>query len=600
MRNERQMMGTSDRAWPAMRPPNMRSQLRDLRRDLRRDVDYLGVLRSVGERGEEIDELLADLDRQLDRSGRAAVITLVGATGAGKSTLLNALAGSRIAREGVDRPTTRRPVIYAPSDADVGELVGPAVATPSGHDSEGEVRVVRYDSGNGPWTAQILVDAPDMNSVDRQHRATVTALAERSDVLVVVLHRQSVLEESAVSFVDAFARRRQLIFVLNRIDEVTQDARSKLLEQVRQLAASRWDAPDAPVVGISALAAQNQPGAEGWEELCSALHDLVGEGGITGVRRLNAVGTAQRIQELFREIDGEVRDDLTELPDEARCGLSDLVDRCAEEVSTRLQLRRADLSEMLWSEAAKRWDGPGGWALKTGGVGSLGLGSAAALVTRNPLLAAGAAAGAVAADQLHKSVRARRIGDVTGLMPASTEFDAWYRESLSPARLRAARLVGSPESLGLPPVDAAGSDATLAVEESWETLLERDLPGAAEHSVLRFFRALLDLPVYALAGWVLYHVAIGFAAGEYAGIDFLVNAVLILAAYLFGVRFAVRRLLGLRANQILQEVTARTRRALDQRAERVCEELVSQRDDHLAALTRMTGLEDSWRSKLSR
>jgi GTPase Era involved in 16S rRNA processing len=170
------------------------------------------------------------------------VITLVGATGAGKSTLLNALAGRRIAQEGVDRPTTRQPVIYAPLDADVGELTGEAVRQPDGRDSEGVPDVVRYDAASGPWTAQVLIDAPDMNSIDEQHRAVVGALAERSDVLVIVLHHQSVLEEASVSFVDAFAGRRQLLFVLNRADELTGAARAALLAQIRQLAATRWRA----------------------------------------------------------------------------------------------------------------------------------------------------------------------------------------------------------------------------------------------------------------------------------------------------------------------------------------------------------------------
>ena len=140
------------------------------------------------------------------RVQQAAVITLVGATGAGKSTMLNALAGRPIAEEGVDRPTTRRPVIYAPRDADLRDLlegVGEVDREPDG------VAVVRYDAApEGPWTAQILIDAPDLNSVAAEHRAVVTALAERSDVLLVVLHRQAVVEEASVSFIDAFARRR--------------------------------------------------------------------------------------------------------------------------------------------------------------------------------------------------------------------------------------------------------------------------------------------------------------------------------------------------------------------------------------------------------
>ncbi len=579
-------------------PPAMRSELRALRREVARDIDEVRQLRAVGERDGEIEHLLTDLDRQLERAERAAVITLVGATGAGKSTLLNALAGDDIAIEGVDRPTTRHPVIYAPRDADVSELTGREIEMPGGHESEGAVTVVRYDARSGPWTAQILIDAPDLNSIDQQHRATVTALAERSDVLVVVLHRQSILEESSVSFIDAFAGRRQLLFVLNRIDEITPEARRELLAQVRRLAAERWRAPQAPVVGLSARAAQSQPNAEGWAEFCDALRGLARESAIAGVRRLNAIGTAARIEQLFREIASAVRGDLEALPEEASAGMNTLVERCADEVALRLELRSPDLRELLWAEAAKRWDGPGGWALRTGNVGSIGLGSAAAIATRNPLLAAGAAAGALAADQVQKAVRDRRVTDVTGLMPAGGEFDSWYKESLAAARLRAARLIGAPDGLGLPSSEAARIDAATAVEESWRTLLERDLPAAAERSILRFFRLLLDLPVYALAGWVLYEVATGFIARQYAGIDFLVNALLILAAYLFAVRFAVRRGLGLRARRLLGEVISRTKSALALRFELAHESLVQMRSQTLAALDRLSGLESRWRARL--
>jgi energy-coupling factor transporter ATP-binding protein EcfA2 len=346
----------------------LRDALDRLRTRLHEDVAVVTRLRAVTQRRGELDRLLGDLDRQVARVQRAAVITLVGATGAGKSTLLNALAGRRIAQEGVDRPTTRQPVIYAPHDADVGELVGPEVDRPEGRDSEGGPRVVRYDATSGPWTAQVLIDAPDMNSIDEQHRATVAALAERSDVLVVVLHHQSVLEEVSVSFVDAFAGRRQLLFALNRTDELTPGARDALLEQIRQLAATRWRAPQAPVLGISARAAQSEPRADGWAAFCVALHELVRESAITGVRRLNALGTAARIGTLFAAVRDDTADDLAALPADAAIGLDALGERCAAEVADRLALRRADLGALLWSEAAKRWDGPGGWAVRSSGL----------------------------------------------------------------------------------------------------------------------------------------------------------------------------------------------------------------------------------------
>lgn len=568
-----------------------------LRARFQDDLTAVSALRAVAARRPEVDRLAADLDRQLDRMERAAVITLIGATGAGKSTMLNALVGRAVAVEGVDRPTTRQPVIYAPRDADVGDLLA-GVAEQVG-DGAGTVAVVRYDpSAGGPWTAQILIDAPDLNSIAETHRATVTALAERSDVLVVVLHRQSVVEEASVSFVDAFSGRRRLVFVLNRTDELTPDAREDLLGQIRRLAATRWQAPEAPVLGVSARAAQAQPRAEGWGELCQVLRDLVRESAITGARRLNALGTAARLQSVFAAVAGAVADDVEALPADVAAGLERLTARTAAEVEARLALRRADLNALLWAEAAKRWDGPGGWALRVGGLSSLGLGAGALLLRRSPLLAAGAAAGSVAADQLQRASRHLRVADPGGLMPGRDEYAAWYAEGLSPARVRAARLSGDPEVLGIPPAESARADASLAVEEAWSALIERDLPAAAERSVLRFFRFVLDLPVYALAAWVVYRTAIGFIAGQYAGLDFLVNALLLLGAYLFPVRMLVRRGLSARAGRLLDQVIGRARAALDTHAERAHAAVRERCETNRAALARLSVIEATWRNEI--
>ncbi len=578
---------------------DLRIQLDRLRSRLHDDLAVVTGLRAVAQRRSELDRLTADLERQIARVHRAAVITLVGATGAGKSTLLNALAGRRIAQEGIDRPTTRRPVIYAPHDAEVSELVDPEVERPEGRDSEGGPVVVRYDAASGPWTAQVLIDAPDMNSIDEQHRATVTALAERSDVLVVVLHHQSVLEEVSVSFVDAFAGRRQLVFALNRADELTEAARSALLAQIRALAATRWRAPPGPVLSICARAAQSQPHAEGWAEFCQALHDLVRESTITGVRRLNALGTAARLGGLFAAVRDETAEDLAALPADAATGLDKLGERCAAEVADRLGLRRADVSALLWAEAAKRWDGPGGWALRAGGITSLGLGAGAASASRNPLRAVGTAAGALAADQIQHAVRAHRLSDGAALVPAAGDFSAWYAEALSPARVRAARLAGDPAALGLPEPETARDGAAAAVDDAWARLVDRDLPAAAERSWLRFFRFALDLPVYALAVWVVYQVGYGFWTGTYAGVDFLLNAALLLVAYLFAIRVAVRRGLALRARRLLGDVILRTRRALGAQADGAREAVRHAVAQQSTALGRLAELETMWWVELS-
>jgi len=584
-------------AFPDEATGGLRALLERLRAGLREQVDQVSVLRAVERRRPVIDALLGDLDRQLDRVRHAAVVTLVGATGAGKSTLLNALAGRRVAKEGVNRPTTREPVVYAPEDADLSELVDGVGG--SGPDAPG-VAVVRYDASSGPWTAQVLVDAPDMNSVDERNRDTVTALAERSDVLVVVLHHQSVLEEASVSFLDAFAGRRHLLFVLNRADELTPESRDAILAQIRGMAASRWRAPDAPVLAVSAREAQSQPRSEGWAELCRALQDLVREGVITGVRRLNALGTAARLGAVFEEVRREAGPDLDALPEDAAKGYDLLGERCAEEVGERLALRRADVCELLWAEAARRWDGPGGWAIRTGGLASLGLGASAVLATRNPLVAAGTAAGALAAEGVQRSLREQRLGDAGTLLPGEGEFASWHADALSQARVRAGRLTRFPEALGMPDAETGRAAAGAAVGEAWARLVGRDLPAAAEHGLLRRLGWVLDLPVYALGAWVLWKVAEGFLAEHYAGLDFLLSATLLLAAYLFALRFVVRRGLARRARGLLASVIERARAALGSTAAIERGRVRSATSRLSASLDELVGVEPGWRAELGR
>lgn len=575
----------------------MRLQLFMLRDRLHDEVERVSTLTAVVRRRTEIQHLLNDLDRQLERIQRAAVITLVGATGAGKSTLLNALAGSTVAVEGVDRPTTRQPVIYAPHDAELSDLLAGAEAPP-GFESEGGPQVVHYSPSNSPWAAQILIDAPDLNSVDEQHRATVTALAERSDVLVVVLHRQSIVEAASVSFVDAFSGRRRLVFVLNRADELTPQARAELLEQVRELAAKRWQAPEAPVLCLSAREAQSQPRAEGWPELCRVLQEFARSSAIAGARRLNALGSAERIGAIFRAIRDETADDLGGLAGEVASGFQSLEERSSKEVTERLRLGRADVTAQLCAETAKRWDGPGGWALRAGGLTSLGLGAGALLLRRNPLIAAGTVSGTYAADRVQRALRDQRVSNPNALIPARSEFDAWYADALSSARVRAGRLAGEPEVVGLVSPAQLYEQTAAAVDEAWNVLIDRDVPAAAERSVLRFFRVLLDLPVYALAVWILYRIATGFFAGQYAGVDFLVNAALLLIAYLYPLRVLVRLGLGARANRLLKDITVRTIAALHDQAEDACAAVRKAATDYAAALDRLSHVEQSWRARL--
>lgn len=564
-------------------------RLRQLQADLRGDLAVVAPLRAMARQRDEIERLSSDLDHQLERLPRAAVVTLVGATGAGKSALLNALVGSRIASEGVDRPTTREPVVYAPHDADLGLLLGAIDPAP---------RVVRYERASGPWTTQVLIDAPDVNSVAVGHRDTVDQLAERSDVLLVVLHRQSVVEQASVSFIDLFAARRRLIFVLNRIDEISDEARDGLVAQARSMAATRWSAPDAPVIATSAKLAQQQPNAPGWRELCDSLNAMVRDSAIAGVRRLNAVGTAATLEGVLRETEAAVAADLAALPAEAGDGMVKLAQRVGEEVAERLQLRRADVAAILLAEAAKRWDGPGGWVLRVGGMSALGIGAGALLARRHPLIATGAAAGSVAANQAYEALQRQRATEADGLLPVPSEFASWYAEALAAPRLRAVRLVEAPEQIGLPAAANLRSETSEVVEEAWSTFIARDLPAQAQRSALRYFHIPLDLPVYALGAWVVYRVAGGFISGHYTGTDFLVNALLLLAAYLFLTSFIIRRVLSWRAGRLLHRITSVARAAVNERGEEARHAVGEITQRMHGALRRLSNLSAAWRERL--
>ena len=182
-----------------------------------------------------LERLADDYARTRALAERPLRIALVGSTGAGKSTLLNALAGTVLAREGVDRPTSSEAVAYAPSDADLGSL-GAAVP-----------RVVRYLTEAGSaWSGQVFVDTPDLNSVARDNAAAALAVLDQVDAALVVFHRGSVAEARPTEALRPFARRRALLGVVNFADQLGAEARATLQGQVRECCRRNSSSPSHP------------------------------------------------------------------------------------------------------------------------------------------------------------------------------------------------------------------------------------------------------------------------------------------------------------------------------------------------------------------
>lgn len=595
--------------------PAERRVLDGLIGELDRDLALVARLADVARVAPALVDFAADARTQLERSRVAAVVTLVGSTGAGKSTLLNALAGQRIAQEGEDRPTTSAPVVYRPRDADLGDLLdGLPGAAP---------RIVDYDpapsdqdtrgaSGGAAWSGQVLIDAPDTNSVETLHREVVGALAARSDVLVIVTHRQSIAELSSARFVDAFSGRRGMLFVLNRIDELTPSNRAALVAQLRELAAGRFRAPDAPVLAVSARDAQGDPNQPEWRALLHELHALATSDAVGGVRRRNALGAVASLAELTRSVEPAALDALNALEAATREGAAGWRQDVEAAVQERLAHRANDLAAMLWNDAAKAWDGPGGYALRAGGLATLGLGTGAALARSNPALAAGAAVGALVVDRARGALRERGFHSTSGLLPGSGELERWQRDRFSGARL-CAEDAFAPDSggeadgrhgdarhraAGVPNPGALVELTGRAVEDAWEQLVSVDLPAAARATLPRAVPWLVDLPVYALGAWIVYRAAVGLFVGTYVGFEFLGTAAIVALAWLFLCRSLVRRALRRRGARLLAGVRARIGERLAAEEARLVVGQARALATPREALARLAASERTWRQRL--
>jgi len=601
---------------PTPHPDALGPLLRQLRRDLDRALETLDGapgLRDVEASRAFLERYLEDLDAQLERHSSAAVITLVGATGAGKSTLLNALAGAEIATPGTTRPTTTTPVLFRPPGVDVDPLV---------EELGGATKIKVVNSAHTRFAEHVLIDAPDTNSHAREHHRTVALLAERSDVLVVVCHRQSVAEMMSVEFVDRFAGRRHLCFVLNRADELDADATAEVLGQLRGFVQERWGADGALVVATSARAAAQGEADGGFEELATHLEELVAGGALGRIRRDNALGTCAALAGWARELRGALGkraqvafdepgvDAFTALGAALDRQLGALLELLDAELAGRLELQQHDIALLLWNETARRWQGPGGLALRSGGLTGLGLGAGALAMRRAPWLAAGAAAGSMLVDRAQSGLRERRVERGSGLIPSPHEIEGLYREALGAPRLLAQDLTGDPEGLGLPRADEVAAAAHTGIEAVWARFLERDLPAAGARCAGRALKLLVDGPVYVVLAWLVLQALAGvlpsgwleglpsWAAVDVLTTDRLINTAIVLVAWLFLARALVRAHLGRHARGLTKEVKLQARAELAGLQGALAERARRDLDARTAALAELESLDAAWEARL--
>lgn len=240
------------------------------------------VLRDVAPAGdvEAATEIIDRIDRRRALSAEHTVIGLFGATGSGKSSLVNALVGAEISKAAVRRPTTSRPVAAVLGEVGSDELLD-WLGVPDRHHLDGtgtalEVAgrprpkgLLRRAAEDEVPPGLILLDLPDMDSVQVDNRAVAERMTGLVDVIVwvtdpqkyadAVLHRE---------FVQPFASHDAVtVLVLNQIDRVRPAERDAVVASLTRIA--REDGlTSAPVLAASATT------GEGLEELRTRLLDI--------------------------------------------------------------------------------------------------------------------------------------------------------------------------------------------------------------------------------------------------------------------------------------------------------------------------------------
>ena len=87
-------------------------------------------------------------------------------------------------------------------------------------------------------------------------------------------------------------------------------------------------------------------------------------------------------------------------------------------------------------------------------------------------------------------------------------------------------------------------------------------------------------------------------SGQYTGTDFLINALLLLAAYLLVTSFVIRRLVTWRAGHLLNQITSVARAAVNERGEAARRGVSDTTQRMRDALRRLANLPAAWRERL--
>ncbi len=134
-------------------------------------------------------------------------LMLIGGTGTGKSTIFNALCGDTLSQAGIERPKTSGPIAFAHENSAVeegfplrevrieriarGTLLHQSITGTLG----GEGLMVLVEHAEDSLAPLVLVDTPDLDSLEVKNRQIVEELMRLSDVVLFVSSQEKYADE---------------------------------------------------------------------------------------------------------------------------------------------------------------------------------------------------------------------------------------------------------------------------------------------------------------------------------------------------------------------------------------------------------------------
>ena len=188
---------------------------------------------------QEARAVVARAGKRLGLGVETTVAVLAGPTGAGKSSLFNALVGAEVARVSRRRPTT------AVTTAAIWGAVDDALLE--------WLEVRRRHRADGDFDGLVLLDLPDFDSVELDHRLEVDRIVELADLFVWVVDPQKYADAAwHERYLRPLAAHADVMAVaLNQADLLTPDALAACRADLGRLL-EREGLSGVPVLAVSA------------------------------------------------------------------------------------------------------------------------------------------------------------------------------------------------------------------------------------------------------------------------------------------------------------------------------------------------------------